>query len=683
MQVRILPRTLRFKQPAGTSRGVYRTRRVWYVVVTYDQEGRTAFGIGECAPLHDLSCDYDDRYEERLARCCRALEANDSLDADALRPCPSILFGLETALLSARASLRGDFLDLFPGTPFARGEAGIPINGLVWMGNAEQMMKRMDEKLAAGFSCIKLKIGAIDWESELDMIRRLRCRYSPADVEIRVDANGAFRPEEALGRLEQLARYGLHSIEQPIRQGQWAEMARLCRATPLPIALDEELIGVHDLGRKRALLDEIAPHYLVLKPTLHGGLHGSEEWIREATARGIPYWVTSALESNVGLNALARWHASLQPAPGSPRHQGLGTGGLFEQNFTHTRLSLEGEHLWNLPSDERAFLDELARLRRAWDAPTPTLPLRTSGSTGTPHTLQAEKARMAESARTTCHVLGLRPGHTALLCMPLRYVAGTMQAVRSYVGELKLVAVAPCAHPLQALRHAPHFAAMTPMQAWESLRRPRERRLLRAIRVLLLGGGALPPRLEAALRDFPHAVYCSYGMTETLTHIALRRVNGPRAEAGYSPLPRVRIATDADGCLVVSCPACEGELHTNDQAEMLPDGTFRILGRRDNVVCSGGIKLQTEELERRIGLDGHVLLTSVPDDRLGQALVMLCEPPVTPLAAREACRQRLGRYEQPRHYLAVPALPRTDTGKPARAQASELARNATAHETPS
>ena len=332
--LQIIPKTLHFKQPAGTSRGVYHTRQVWYLLLTDTDSGR--YGVGECAPLPDLSCDALPDYEHVLNRLCRTFEAEGRIDYDALRPYPSVLFGLETALLHLQAG----GVRFFP-TPFAAGEEGIPINGLIWMGNFDEMARRLEEKMKLGFRCIKLKIGAIDFDREVALLERVRQRFSPREVELRVDANGAFSPADAWQKLETLSRFCLHSIEQPIRAGQWKEMAALCADTPFPIALDEELIGVNDPARKAELLDTIRPQYIILKPSLHGGLHGAKEWIDLATGRGIGSWVTSALETNVGLNAIAQWTATLHPR----MPQGLGTGLLFTDNVDYP-LHIEGDCLW-------------------------------------------------------------------------------------------------------------------------------------------------------------------------------------------------------------------------------------------------------------------------------------------------------------------------------------------------
>lgn len=333
----ITPRTLHFKQPAGTSRGVYTTRQSWFIRLT-SPDAPDREGLGECAPLPDLSCDAIAEYEPTLRAVCNMFCTTGRIQHDMLRPYPSILFGLETALLSFE---RGNVLF---DTPFGRGEEGIPINGLVWMGSYDEMLGRMEEKMKAGFRCVKLKIGAIDFERELDLVRHIREAFTPEQIQLRVDANGGFSPEEAPRCLERLARYDIHSIEQPIRQHQWDHMARLCRETPIPIALDEELIGVNMRSMKEHLLDTIRPQYIILKPSLHGGMHGAEEWISMARERGIGSWITSALESNVGLNAVAHFAAHIY-GPHVQMPQGLGTGLLFTDNIPMP-LQIKGDELW-------------------------------------------------------------------------------------------------------------------------------------------------------------------------------------------------------------------------------------------------------------------------------------------------------------------------------------------------
>ena len=336
MKAQVERRIFHFRFPAGTSRGVYTTRTSWLVTLT-DDEGH--IGVGECAPLPQLSCDDLPNYEEVLHEACIQVEATNAVPVEQLRPYPSMLFGFETAMLN----LQQQSWALFD-TPFSRGEEGIPINGLVWMGSFDEMRRRMEEKLYDGFQCVKLKIGAIDFDEELSLIKMLRQRFSRENVELRVDANGAFTPEEAPRRLEQLAQYDIHSIEQPIRQGQWQVMATLCRNTPLPIALDEELIGVNDPYKKEELLDVIRPQYIIIKPSLHGAMVGATEWVTMARQRGIGSWMTSALECNIGLNAVAHL-AALLYGPAITMPQGLGTGQLFTDNV-EAPLHLQGDRMW-------------------------------------------------------------------------------------------------------------------------------------------------------------------------------------------------------------------------------------------------------------------------------------------------------------------------------------------------
>lgn len=336
MKINITERILHFKQPAGTSRGVYTERKIWLVEM---KEGERK-GIGECAPLPQLSCDDIPNYAETLRLFCDQIGQTGVIDYQALRPYPSMLFGLESAWAQLHVNGSAKLFD----TPFGRGEEGITINGLVWMGTFEEMYQRIEEKIQAGFHCVKLKIGAIDWEREISLIKFIRQHFTKEQIELRVDANGGFTPQEAMRKLEQLATYDIHSIEQPIKQHQWKEMARLCHETPLPIALDEELIGINDTMSKIDLLDTIRPQYIILKPSLHGGMHGSEEWIKLAQERSIGSWITSALESNIGLNAIAHFAAKMYGSHIS-MPQGLGTGQLFTDNIPMP-IEIRGEKLY-------------------------------------------------------------------------------------------------------------------------------------------------------------------------------------------------------------------------------------------------------------------------------------------------------------------------------------------------
>ena len=333
--LKVYPYRLYFKQPAGTSRGIYTTRDVWYINLT-SNDCPNRIGIGECAPLPNLSCDYSPGYGALLEQICNEVAYRGNIDKDWLRSYPSILFGLETAF----AHFKANSFKLSD-TSFSNGKRGIETNGLIWMGTYDSMFKQVEEKINQGYRCIKLKIGAIGFDEEIKLIHYIRSHFSKDDIEIRVDANGAFNTKDALDKLKRLAEYDLHSIEQPIAAKQWKEMARLIKDSPLPIALDEELIGINDLAIKQTLLDTIHPSYIMLKPSLHGGISGCNEWIKEAKKRNIDWWVTSALESNVGLNSIAHWCSTLN----NPLPQGLGTGSLFINNI-NIPLHIQKNSLW-------------------------------------------------------------------------------------------------------------------------------------------------------------------------------------------------------------------------------------------------------------------------------------------------------------------------------------------------
>lgn len=312
---------LNFKRPSGTSRGVLNEKETWFIVL--EKDGKK--GIGECGILRGLSCDDRPDYEEKLQWTCNNIHLGKDLLWEALLEFPSIQFGVEMAFQSLASET--PFL-LFP-SDFTNGNKTILINGLVWMGNEAFMKQQIEEKLEQGFTCIKLKIGAIDFQKELDLLRFIRQHFDANTIEIRVDANGAFSLNEALDKLNQLAGFELHSIEQPIAKNQTDTMSELCKTAPIPIALDEELIGVFSLEEKEALLLKIKPQYIILKPSFVGGFRGTKEWILLAEKLKIGWWITSALESNIGLNAIAQWTFLQQ----NSMPQGLGTGGLYTNNF--------------------------------------------------------------------------------------------------------------------------------------------------------------------------------------------------------------------------------------------------------------------------------------------------------------------------------------------------------------
>ncbi|TRO65348.1 o-succinylbenzoate synthase [Christiangramia sabulilitoris] len=333
---------LNFKRPSGTSRGVLVEKETWFLKIS---DGGN-FGIGECGILRSLSYDDKPDYEEKLKWTCNNINMGREMLWEELREFPSIQFGVEMAFQSLEA--KHPFL-LYP-SDFTNGKSAIPINGLIWMGDKTFMKNQISEKIAAGFNCIKLKIGAIDFETELDLLQAIRSEFSERDIELRVDANGAFNPQDAMEKLDRLAQFDLHSIEQPIKQGQIEEMADLCRKTPLPIALDEELIGLTNVTDKENLIQIVNPQYAIFKPSLIGGIKGTVEWKNICEAQGVKWWITSALESNVGLNAIAQWTYTLKP----DLPQGLGTGGLYTNNF-ESPLEVENGNIHYNPSKHWEF----------------------------------------------------------------------------------------------------------------------------------------------------------------------------------------------------------------------------------------------------------------------------------------------------------------------------------------
>ncbi len=312
---------LNFKQASGTSRGVLHTKETFFIKISNGEK----VGFGECALFRGLSADDRPDYEQKLTWACQNINLGLEKLLLQLTEFPSITFGLEQAFLSLQSE---NVFDLFP-SKFSEGKEGININGLIWMGDKDFMKRQIEQKLKDGFSCIKMKIGAIDFETELELLKSIRKEFSVKDIELRVDANGAFTPSNALEKLKRLSELKLHSIEQPIKQGQIDEMARLCEVSPLDIALDEELIGVFSAKDKLQLIQKIQPKYIILKPSIIGGFSVSNEIINFANKNSVGWWITSALESNIGLNAIAQFTHTLQ----NKMPQGLGTGGLFTNNI--------------------------------------------------------------------------------------------------------------------------------------------------------------------------------------------------------------------------------------------------------------------------------------------------------------------------------------------------------------
>lgn len=328
---------LQFQRPAGTSRGILTHKKSWIIQI-WDTRHPSVKGIGEASIIEGLSPEWTAQYEAQLDNITRHIEAYSANHLSLLKEYPSIRFGVEAALKDLETGGRRVYFD----TDFTRGERGIFINGLIWMGSPSFLLEQIKTKLEHGYRCLKLKIGAIDFHEENQLLRAIRRQFSPQDLELRVDANGAFSPLDALEKINRLSEWSIHSIEQPILPGQLQEMGRLCENTPIPIALDEELIGICDFDKKEQLLTTIQPHYIILKPSLIGGFQASDEWIQLAERKKIGWWITSALESNVGLTAIAQYSSSKN----NPMAQGLGTGQLFVNNLP-SRLSIQGDRLFH------------------------------------------------------------------------------------------------------------------------------------------------------------------------------------------------------------------------------------------------------------------------------------------------------------------------------------------------
>lgn len=321
-------RTFHFKTPSGTSRGVLTEKHAWFLEL-YNELNPAVKGIGECSIIPGLSPDFIsfEQYEAKLDELCNDLSTD-------LTEYPSIKFGLESALLDLQNGGEQIYFD----NAFSRGQHLIPINGLIWMGDQSYLNQQIDEKIASGFKTIKMKIGAIDFDTEIDVLAGIRKRYSADYITLRVDANGAFALSEALDKLNRLSELEIHSIEQPIKEKQWEEMKKLCAITPVPISLDEELIGINRYEEKVRMLETIQPQYIILKPSLHGGISGTQEWIKIAEEHNIPWWMTSALESNIGLKAIAQLTAEYN----NPLPQGLGTGSLYTDNIPSDLVIING-----------------------------------------------------------------------------------------------------------------------------------------------------------------------------------------------------------------------------------------------------------------------------------------------------------------------------------------------------
>ena len=632
-------RTLTFKQPAGTSRGVMKSRDVWYIALS--ENGIN--GIGECAPLPGLSLDDFNQIESKLDEVCGNLGLFIQ-DLSLLQYFPSIRFGLEMAHLDLKNGGGQTYYD----SPFTSSYSPISINGLIWMGDTDFMIPQVEEKLAEGWRCIKIKIGALDFDKECQILRLIRSEFSRDDVELRVDANGAFTENNVKEKLDRLAEFDLYSIEQPIQPGQWDLLSELCQCSSVPIALDEELIPLVEETERIKMLDKANPQYLVLKPSLLGGFYESEKWIQLAEERNINWWITSALESNIGLNAISQWTAKMKP----DEFQGLGTGQLFTNNIPSPLKVKSGK----LYSDEVPIFQDVNQFISEWMNGNDEMMLQTSGSTGTPKPITVKKDWMKNSARLTGRTFGLKEGDSALLCMPMKYVAGKMMVVRALELELDLKVVEPCSNPLKNINEPINFAAMVPLQLENSLKD------LAKVKKLIVGGGQVNSKLEEKLQSVSTHVYETYGMTETLTHVAIKPLNGPSKSDVFRALDDIDFELDGRGCLVINAPKMNPKpVITNDFIDLVDEKSFRWLGRYDNIINSGGIKIIPEVVEAKLSSivpNRRFFIAGKSDKSLGEKVVLVVEGKSMDISCKS-----LDKFEQPKEIHFIPEFVETKSGK--------------------
>ncbi len=735
---------LEFKKPAKTSRGEYLYRKVWYITI-YNPLDFSCYGRGEAAPLYDLSAEYTDDYEDILRDFCVKLEKPiNSLffakqktkdfsafllkESPELIDYPSILFAFETALYSCFVEWESEF---------SKGEKALDINGLIWMSDYDTMFESLRLKINEGYKCIKLKIGAIDFEKELDLIRYIRSKYSKEELEIRLDANGAFGKEEALDKLKQLSVFDIHSIEQPIRQGQWNALSEIILKSPIDIALDEELIGCNKTKDKIKLLDSLMPSYIVLKPSLHGGLYGTKEWIGLAEQRNIRWWITSALESNVGLTALAKWTASLNPK----MPQGLGTGMLFKNN-TEQYCYIKNAKLWYRPIIKDIYpwqklslnlrLDDISRGDNACDKSSQStvvdkssqnsivnkssqsavvnisyenlsiykgqidsdlyqfleqwwndeacIKVQTSGSTGRAKQISIHKTKMILSAERTMSYLNCLDGQgkNVLLCMSLKYIGAKMMVIRSMVSNMRIIVRKASSRPLQNVNEKIDFTAIVPLQLQESLQSDRQK--LEDIDCILVGGANVDSSIIKNVYKLKNRIFSTYGMTETISHIALRGLSESVYADYYRCLNGVAISQNDDKRLIIGTELKAEDyrdemLITNDLCDIVEDG-FLIKGRYDNVINTGGVKICPEEVEQIANQYFKVdtILTSCSDVSLGEKLILLIEDSQVddvqkmleidiPDDFKNLIIAKLSKYHVPKVIYRVKKIPRLDSSK--------------------
>lgn len=712
LKMAVVDHPLRFTRPATTSRDTLHEKPTWFLVVE-DGDGR--IGVGECSLIPGLSPETSLQAEAELNR----IASTGVLDAMSVpATCPAVRFCVEMAAWDLHHGGQG----IVGPSSFTRAEATIDINGLVWMASVADMERQFRSLIDQGYTTLKCKVGHHDWQDELSLLQKLRKEFP--SLTFRVDANGAWSLgslSEAKAKLEALAQIDIHSIEQPLHPEDRAGLAELCASNILPIALDESLIGVTDLVQRVKLLDEIQPQYLVLKPSLIGGIDGATVWSQLAKQRDINWWATSALESNVGLSAIAQWVGSqVNDLP-----QGLGTGGLFDNNVPGTTEVVQGRLTWTggvgnegwrpwvrdavshdsgcgcglhtpkgqitcgnqswpasaigakefqrTQSRKAPWRSDVAEVWRRWCLEEePGMEVETSGSTGEPKRIVHSRQAVKSSAWDTIRHFGLTPGTRAVSALPANFVAGQAMIIRALLGQWSLHLMEPTSIP--SWEGYMDFVALTPHQAWGWVQQGHGQ-----TNTLLLGGGPLSTPLVSALLESGRVqeIWEGFGMSETITHVALRKIDHPDdLNRAFHPLPGIVIGTNEHGCAVIHAPDRE-VLHfeTTDQIEELDNGGFVWLGRQDDVMNSGGVLIHPSELERAFeqwmpGWVSDWVAFARPDDMLGDAVIFRVDgtPPdhvdLPSLSEewRKHFKSTLGAKKAPR-LIEFKPIPRTERGK--------------------
>ena len=608
LKIEVINRPLFFKKPAQTSRKTLSQKPTFLLKVT--QNNRTVWG--ECSLIPGLSYESVEQTEEKL----KELEKATSLEInDIPKEMPALRFAVETVVNKLSNSESK--------TPFSKGSQGQTINGLIWMGDANSMVEQARDLKARGFKTIKLKIGALDFDEELKILNEIREICPHPEYTLRLDANGAWGVE-ALDKLNQLSEFNIHSIEQPVAPGQFGLMKTICDNSPIDITLDEELIGVFEEDEMSSLLDATCPQYIILKPSLIGGLEMANKWIIQAEKRGIGWWSTSALESNVGLEVIANWTA--QKASESKYCvgvSGLGTGNLFTNN-TISNMKVYADEIWHKPKIKignlswplcskgtEKFAEEcpawakgIAEFLAFWINTDEPLKCNTSGSTGEPKEITHSREAAIYSAKQTLKYFGLKRGDTIVLALPMDFIAGKMMLLRALVSGLNIEALEPNLNIVQLPKA--DFCALTPHQAMKV-----EDSLCNVTHILL--GGA------PSLHHFNHTgIYEGFGMTETITQIALRK----HGDKKYKALPGVEFSSN-EGKLTINSPERGVQnLKTDDVVELHSPTSFTWIGRGSDIINSGGIKHNPEHLEAQIRhlTSADFAIYGVPHPELGQTI---------------------------------------------------------------